>query len=186
MDESGRSPTDEELERLRFPIGRFEPSKRLSGKERDALVDDIAALPADLRAAVSDLSPAQVGTPYRPGGWTVRQVVNHLPDSHMNGYIRFKLAVTEDEPTIKPYDEAAWANLADGRAAKIEHSLRLLEALHKRWVRFLRSLEDGDFSRTFRHPELGSVSLSTNLELYAWHGRHHLAHIEELRRRKGW
>lgn len=166
----------DDLEHLRYPIGRFQPRAGLSADERDTLIGDVATLPAKLRAAVEVLSAEQLDTPYRPGGWTVRQVVHHVPDSHLNAYVRFKLAATEDEPTIKPYDQAAWAELADGRGEDIETSLVLLEALHRRWTRFLRSLGDDAWQRTFRHPELGIVTLETNLQLYAWHGRHHLAH----------
>lgn len=177
---------DQEMERLRYPIGRFGARTGLSGSERGGLIDDIGAVPSELRSAVSDLSASQLDTPYRPGGWTVRQVVHHLPDSHANAYIRFKLAVTEDKPQIKSYDEAAWAELADGRGEDIEGSLALLEALHRRWTAFLRSLDPDDWDRGFLHPELGVVTLETNLQLYAWHGRHHLAHITGLRERMGW
>lgn len=176
----------EDLERLRYPIGRFEPREGLSPDERAALVDDIAALPADLRRAVSGLSDEQLDTPYRPGGWTVRQVVHHLPDSHLNGYVRLKLAVTESEPTVKLYDEAAWAELADARGADVEDSLLLLEALHRRWVRFLRSLGEEAFGRVFVHPEEGRVTVDLGVQLYGWHGRHHLAHVTRLCDRSGW
>lgn len=181
--------TEPELERLRFPIGRFEARDELSGAERRALIEEIEALPADFREAVADLSPEQLDTPYRPGGWTVRQVAHHLPDSHVNAYVRFKLAVTEEEPTIKPYDESAWAELADARRGDLEMSLALLEAVHRRWTAFLRSLDPDDpgaWKRAFRHPEIGVVPLDTNLQLYAWHGRHHRAHVTSLRKRKGW
>jgi uncharacterized damage-inducible protein DinB len=170
---------DTELERLRYPIGRFQPRAGLTSAEIRQLIDDLAALPRDLRAAVSSLSEEQLDTPYRPRGWTVRQVVHHLPDSHVNAYVRFKLALTEDEPTIKDYNEAAWAELADGRGADVEGSLVLLEAVHRRWTFLLRSLELEDFARTFRHPEAGVVTLERNLQLYAWHGRHHLAHVRQ-------
>ncbi|MGE5207232.1 MAG: YfiT family bacillithiol transferase, partial [Chlamydiota bacterium] len=131
-------------------------------------------------------SAQQLDTPYRPQGWTVRQVVHHVPDSHMNAYIRLKLALTESEPTIKPYDQQLWAELADTRQTPMETSLTLLECLHQRWVMLLKSIADGDWQRTFRHPELGVVRLDTNLALYAWHGRHHVAHITSLRERMGW
>ena len=150
------------------------------------MIQEIADTPANLRASVAGLSAEQLDTPYRPGGWTVRQVVHHVPDSHMNSYVRFRLALTEDEPTIKPYDESRWAELADSRTARIETSLALLESLHERWVLLLRSLSPADFRRQFRHPELGVVSLEKNLALYAWHGRHHVAHITSLRERMGW
>jgi len=139
-----------------------------------------------LRAAVAGLNEEQLNTPYRDGGWTVRQVIHHVPESHMNAYIRFKLALTENEPTIKPYDEAAWAETADVRDTPIEVSLTLLDNLHKRWVVLLKSMSDADFAKQFRHPELGVVPLEKNLALYAWHGNHHAAHITSLRERKQW
>jgi hypothetical protein len=170
-----------------YPIGRFEfTDVRLSGANRDDLIRQIEDAPARLREAVFGLTGEQLDTPYRPGGWTVRQVVHHLPDSHLNSYVRFKLALTEDEPTIKPYDEAAWANLQDSRSTPIEVSLSLLESLHARWVVLLRSLRPEELDRTFRHPELGTVTLGKNIALYAWHGRHHVAHITGLRERMGW
>jgi uncharacterized damage-inducible protein DinB len=171
---------------LQYPIGRFEFPRAVSDEDRARFVEQIAQTPANLRAAVAGLSEEQLDTPYRPGGWTVRQVVHHVPDSHMNSYVRFRLALTEDEPTIKPYDESRWAELADSRTAPVETSLALLESLHERWVRLLRSLSSTDFRRQFRHPELGPVSLEKNLALYAWHGRHHVAHITSLRERMGW
>lgn len=178
--------TDADTEQLRYPIGRFQERARLSAEERNALIESIARLPADVRTAVAGLSAEQLDTPYRPGGWTVRQVVHHIPDSHLNSYLRFKLTVTEEEPTIKPYDEAAWAELFDARTADVEISLTLLEALHRRWTVFLRSLTTEQFARTFHHPELGRVTLDGSVQLYAWHGQHHLAHITRLRARKGW
>jgi len=171
---------------LQYPVGRFEFPREVSSEDRARFIQEIADTPANLRAAVAGLSAEQLDTPYRPGGWTVRQVVHHVPDSHMNSYVRFRLALTEDEPTIKPYDEARWAELPDSRKGRIETSLALLESLHERWVLLLRSLSDGDFRRQFRHPELGAVSLEKNLALYAWHGRHHVAHITSLRERMGW
>jgi len=171
---------------LRYPIGRFEAVARLSPVEREERIAALASLPEELRAAVAGLSPEQLDTPYRPGGWTVRQVVHHLADSHMNAYVRFKLAVTEEEPVVKTYDEAAWAELADARLAEVELSLRLLESLHARWVVFLRSLSPAQWERGFRHPEHGLMPLERVLQLYAWHGRHHVAHITSLRARMGW
>ncbi len=171
---------------LRFPVGKFHYEGPPSEAQKQAFLDQIAETPANLEAAVSGLSEAQLDTPYRDGGWTVRQVVHHVPDSHMNAYIRFKLAVTEDEPTIKPYAEDLWAELADTKATPIETSLCLLDCLHKRWVNLLRSLSAEDWKKTFRHPELGSMTLEKTLALYAWHGRHHVAHITELRKRNGW
>lgn len=170
-------PVDSGVERLRYPIGRFQPRTGLTASEVGALIDDLARLPGDLRRAVATLSEQQLDTPYRPRGWTVRQVVHHLPDSHLNSYVRFKLALTEEAPTIRPYDEAAWAELPDGRGADVEGSLLLLEAVHRRWVSLLRALEPAEFTRTFRHPEAGVVTLERALQLYAWHGRHHLAHV---------
>lgn len=174
------------MEHLRFPIGRFRAGTGLSSSRREHLISDIASLPADLRAAVTDLPDEQLDTPYRPGGWTVRQVVHHLPDSHLNSYVRFRLAVTEESPTISPYDEGAWAELPDARDAAVEPSLVLLGALHQRWVTFLRALTSDQYQRVFLHPERGQVTLENNLQLYAWHGRHHLAHVTNLRERMGW
>jgi uncharacterized damage-inducible protein DinB len=171
---------------LRFPIGPFEFVGPLSDDDRRALIDKIEETPRRLRAAVAGLNEEQLDTPYRPEGWTVRQVVHHVPESHMNAYTRFKLALTEDEPTIKPYFEDRWARLDDAREAPLALSLDLLDALHARWVWFLRSLKQDDFQRTFRHPELGIVSVDKNIALYAWHGQHHVAHVTSLRERMGW
>jgi len=170
----------------RYPIGKFHFDGLQSEEQKSKLIDEIAQAPANLRAAVKDLSPQQLDTPYRDGGWTVRQVVHHIPDSHLNAYARFKLALTEETPTIKPYFEDRWAELADTKSTPIEVSLTLLESLHDRWVCLLRSLQLEDWKRSFRHPELGPVSLEKNLAIYAWHGRHHVAHISELRKRMGW
>jgi hypothetical protein len=171
---------------LQYPVGRFEFPREVSSEDRARFIQEIAETPANLRAAVTGLSAEQLDTPYRPGGWTVRQVVHHVPDSHMNSYVRFRLALTEDEPTIKPYDQSGWAELADARTAPIETSLTLLESLHERWVLLLRSLSPADLRRQFTHPELGVVSLEKNMALYAWHRRHHVAHINSLRERLGW
>src|SRR5262249_48433829 len=146
----------------------------------------VEAAPAQVRAAVRGLSPEQLDTPYRPGGWTVRQVAHHIPDSHLNSYVRFRLALTEQEPTIKPYDQEQWAKLIDARTAPVEVSLSLLESLHQRWVLLLRSLGPDDWRRNFRHPELGVVPLQWNAGYYACNGRHHVAHIASLRERMGW
>ena len=170
----------------RYPIGKFHFDGPLSEEQKQEALQNIAQTPARLREAVKGLSAVQLDTPYRPGGWTVRQVVHHVPDSHLNSYVRFKLALTEDEPTIKPYAEDRWAELADTKATPIEVSLALLDSLHDRWVRLLRSLKPEDWKRTFRHPELGAMTLEKNLALYAWHGRHHVAHITELRKRMSW
>jgi uncharacterized damage-inducible protein DinB len=163
----------------RYPIGKFSFPDSTTPEQRREWIREIADAPARLRAAVAGLSEEQLDTPYRPGGWTVRQVVHHLPDSHMNSYVRLKLALTEDAPIIKPYDEALWANLPD-KHMPIETSLTLLEALHARWVRLLESMTAADFSRVFRHPELGTIRLEQNLALYAWHGKHHVAHITSV------
>ncbi|MGO9084451.1 MAG: YfiT family bacillithiol transferase [Candidatus Sulfotelmatobacter sp.] len=171
---------------LRYPIGKFNYDGPLTQEKRQRLLGDIAQAPADLRSAVKGLSDEQLDTPYRLGGWTVRQVVHHVPDSHMNAFIRFKLALTEDEPTIKPYAEDRWAQLDDVAATPIDTSLCLLECLHQRWMKLLRSLTAEQWTRTFRHPELGVMTLEKMLALYAWHGRHHVAHITSLRERSGW
>ena len=171
---------------LRYPVGPFKFEGTLSPEQRQALIDEIAVTPEKMRAAVSGLSEEQLDTPYRPDGWTVRQVVHHVPDSHLNSYCRFKLALTEEHPTIRAYDENLWAHTDDALRAPVEISLDLLEALHRRWVLFLRSFDDKDFERTFHHPELGTVSVDKNVALYAWHGRHHVAHITSLRDRNGW
>jgi hypothetical protein len=171
---------------LRFPIGKFQRPESISADQRDQFIDQIAEAPALLAATVAGLSPSQLDTPYRPGGWTVCQLVHHVPDSHMNAYVRFRLALTEDEPTIKPYDEARWAELADAKTAPIEPSLALLENLHKRWVTLMRSFTPAEWTRTLRHPERGLATLEGDLALYAWHGRHHVAHVTSLRERNGW
>ena len=171
---------------LRYPIGPFRMEGEPDGGWRRERIAEIEETPARLRAAVAGLSPEQLDTPYRPGGWTVRQVVHHVPDSHANAYVRLKLALTEDEPTIKTYEEARWAELADSRETPVEVSLTMLEAIHHRMVAILRSLSPQDFTRTFRHPDKGLVSLDWLLGLYAWHGRHHVAHVTRLRERMGW
>ncbi len=171
----------------RYPIGKYSPPpKDVTSEMRANAIAIIAASPGEVRAAVKGLTDAQLETPYRDQGWTVRQVVHHLSDSHINAYIRWRLALTEAEPTIKPYDEGAWANLEDAAHAPIEISISLLESLHDRWVRLLSSLKEESFAKTFRHPEHGVRTLDWMLFLYAWHGRHHTAHITELRKLKGW
>jgi hypothetical protein len=176
----------ENMDDPRYPIGKFTYDSAPTKDQRQKLIDDIAQAPSALRAAVKGLSEKQIETPYRDGGWTVRQVVHHVPESHMNAYIRFKLALTEDEPTIKPYMEGRWAMLPDVQSTPLEASLSLLELLHDRWVRTLSTIQPEGWKRTFRHPELGTVALEKNLALYSWHGRHHVAHITELRKRMGW
>jgi uncharacterized damage-inducible protein DinB len=167
---------------LQYPIGRFSFPDSTTAEQRQAWIREIVRAPRELRAAVADLSLEQLDTPYRPGGWTVRQVVHHVPDSHMNAFIRLKLALTEDQPTIKPYDEARWAKLPDA-ALPVEPSLALLEALHVRWVQLLESMSERDYQRAFVHPESGAWRLDQYLAQYAWHGRHHVAHITSLRGR---
>ena len=169
---------------LRYPIGNWEYTAPASDSQRQSWIGDLAAAPAKLRDAVHGLSPAQLETPYRPEGWTVRQVVHHLPDSHMNAYVRFRLALTEPEPVIKPYEEARWATLTDASTAPIDVSLQLLEALHQRWVMLLRSMTPEQWQCAYRHPELGRVSLEHALAMYAWHGKHHVAHVTGLRERE--
>jgi hypothetical protein len=171
---------------LRYPVGKHQWKGKLNDAERAELISQIAAAPARLREAIGGLTPEQLDTPYRPEGWTVRQVVHHLPDSHLNSYIRFKLALTEDQPTIKPYDEVLWAQLPDSRDTPVDISLNLLEALHARWVVLLRSMSAVDFARTLNHPELGVLNLDRVLSIYGWHSRHHVAHITSLRERMGW
>ncbi|HMI47265.1 MAG TPA: putative metal-dependent hydrolase [Gemmatimonadaceae bacterium] len=171
----------------RYPVGKFNWEAPIYDADLPMLIAAIAETPGLLRGAVRGLSPDQLGTPYRPGGWTVKQVVHHVPDSHLNAYTRFKLALTEDEPTIKPYNEAAWAELPDSRKVPIDVSLDLLDALHLRWVAVLRSMDPADFNRTLRHPEHGKIfTLRQMLGLYAWHGRHHVAHVTSLKKREGW
>lgn len=171
---------------LQYPIGPFDFAQSPTPETITAWIDRIERAPANLRAAVDGLDDNQLDTPYRPAGWTVRQVVHHLPDSHLNSYVRFKLALTEDVPTIRPYHEDRWAELDDARHAPVTLSLDLLDALHRRWTRFLRSLSESDFQRNFRHPDLGELNVGINVGLYAWHGDHHVAHITRLRERQGW
>jgi len=174
------------MEDLRYPVGRHQRPQSLTSEQRRTAIDAIAAAPTLLRAAVSGLDDRQFDTPYRPDGWTVRQVVHHVPDSHLNAYTRFKLALTEDTPTIKPYDEAKWAQLEDSRTTPIATSLALLDAVHDRWLRVLRAMSTSDFARTLNHPENGVMNLDQMLALYEWHGRHHVAHVTNLRGRNGW
>ncbi len=175
------------MEDPRYPIGRPEVVEELTPERRQELIGAIEEAPRRLRAAVEGLTDAQLDTPYREGGWTVRQVVHHVPDSHLNSYVRFRLALTEDEPTIKPYSEKAWSELPDARTLPIEPSLRVLEGLHRRWAALLRAMTPEQFARGFIHPEHGRrQSLDQALQVYAWHGRHHTAHITSLRERRGW
>ena len=161
----------------RYPIGPFQPRPELTPQERQELIAEIAHFPADLRFLVSSLTEEELDTPYREGGWTVRQVVHHVPDSHLQGSVRFKLAMTEEAPTIRTYIQHAWGETDDARTAPVEISLDLLDALHRRWTLFLSSLSDADLARTYHHPEMGEITLDTTLQLYAWHGKHHLGHV---------
>ena len=171
---------------LRYPIGQYERKSSLTQSERAKAISQISEAPKRLREAVAGLSGAQLDTPYRPGGWTVRQVVHHVPESHMNAYVRLKLALTENEPTVKPYDENLWSQLPDVHETPIETSLWLLEALHRRWDVLLRAVPPADFARRLRHPEAGPMTVDNLVHHYAWHGRHHVAHITALRQREGW
>ncbi len=170
----------------RFPIGPLQAKQELSPVERSAAIQQIAETPSRMRAAVSGLSTEQLDTPYREGGWTVRQVVHHLPDSHVNWYIRLKLALTEEEPLIKPFDETRWAELPDSRDTPVETSLSLLDSVHGRWVVLLRAMRPEEFARRMNHPERGLISLDWALHASAWHGAHHVAHVTSLRARMGW
>jgi len=171
---------------VRYPTGRFQFDPDVTPAKRRASIDAIRQTPSALRAAVRGLSAAQLDTPYRPAGWTVRQVVHHVPESHMNAFVRFKLALTEDNPTIKTYNEDAWVKLKDVAKVPVETSLALLDALHERWVALLETMQDADFARPLQHPEYGLMTLDKMLQMYAWHGRHHVAHVTALRSREGW
>lgn len=165
-------------ESLRYPLGQPEPISELPTDERARKIDDIARLPAEVRAAVAGLSDSELDRSYREGGWTIRQIVHHLVDSHVNAYTRFRLALTEDHPTVRPYDEAAWAELPDVFDTPIETSLSILDGIHERWVRLVRALKPEQFARTVQHPEGNrTMSLDRLLNEYSWHGRHHLEHI---------
>ena len=170
----------------RYPVGRFEEPAEIETEDRARFIREIERLPGEMRAAVASLDDAQLDTPYRPEGWTLRQVVHHVPDSHMNSYVRMRLALTEDEPQIKPYLEERWATLPDASRAPVAASLDLLAGLHARWALLLHALEPEQWLRSFRHPQRGLVTLQGNLALYAWHGRHHVAQITSLRARMGW
>jgi uncharacterized damage-inducible protein DinB len=174
------------LDDLRYPIGRFAVPASSTAGVRAAHINTLRLLPERLRTAVDGLNDAQLDTPYRDGGWTVRQLVHHVADSHANSYVRFKLALTEEWPTVKPYDEAAWANLSDSRSLPVDVSLTLTTALHARWVALLEAMSEDDFQRGFNHPERGRQNLAKALAMYDWHSRHHTAHITSLRTRQGW
>ena len=177
----------DDLEKLRYPVGRLDSVQPpADAGERSELIDRIANAPAVFRSLVGTLADAALDTPYRPGGWTVRQVVHHVADSHMNAFIRFRLGLTEDNPTIKPYDEKAWCELPDTKHLPVEISLNLLDALHERMVHLLRSVPPANFQRSIYHPENGPMTLDAVVSLYAWHGQHHTAHVTALRKREGW
>jgi uncharacterized damage-inducible protein DinB len=171
---------------FRYPIGRFSPDSNPTPETRARHIDQIAGLPRRMRQAAAGLKENQLSTPYREGGWTVRQVVHHVADSHLNAYIRFKWGLTEDAPTIKPYNETTWAELKDSQLTPVEVSLTLLESLHGRWTVLLQSMQAEDFQRRFTHPDSGPHDLDWLLELYSWHGNHHVAHITSLRERMKW
>ncbi|MFZ0820025.1 MAG: putative metal-dependent hydrolase [Candidatus Acidiferrales bacterium] len=170
----------------RYPVGKFEKKGPPNSEERKRMIAVVAEAPAKLRAAVAGLNDKQLDTPYREGGWTVRQVVHHMADSHMNMYIRFRFGVTEPDPTIKPYDENTWAKLFDARTGPVDSSLAIIDGMHQRWVTLMREMREIDFMRSIVHPERGKMSLDDVLALYEWHGRHHVAHITSLRERMGW
>lgn len=172
-------------EDLRFPIGKYEKGKKISSEQRKQLIGEVAELPKKLREAVKNLTDEQLDTPYRPEGWTVRQVVHHVGDSHMNSFIRFKLALSEENPTIRPYAEDLWAQTAEYELP-VDVSLNLIDSVHKRWTTLLESMSDEDFARTLNHPATGAWTLEDSLGLYAWHGNHHTAHITNLKKRKYW
>jgi uncharacterized damage-inducible protein DinB len=170
----------------RYPIGKFQPQQNITDEQRKMFVQQISEASSKLHAAIQGMTDEQCNTPYREGGWMVRQVVHHLADSHLNAYVRFRLALTEHEPTIKPYHEDLWAELHDAVTAPVEPSLQLLESLHTRWTLLLRSMKPSDFARTYNHPETGVTTLDRMVQLYAWHGRHHTAQITSLKERMGW
>ena len=175
------------MDSLRYPVGKFSFDAPATPEKRADWTEAIRRAPADLRAAVTGLNDTQLDTPYREGGWTVRQVVHHIPDSHLNSYVRFRWTLTEDKPTIKAYDEKAWADLPDAKTAPVELSLALLGALHERWVALLSELTEEEYARVFVHPASGKeISLGRNLALYAWHGQHHIAQLTSLRERMDW
>ena len=176
-----------DLQQLRYPIGKFQVLKNISPDNIKKWIDEIEALPPQIRQAIADWSDEQLDTPYRPQGWTVRQVIHHIADSHINSYVRFKWTLTEDKPTIKAYNEKLWAELPEAKTGPVDLSLYILDALHRRWVVMLRQLSASDLKRIFVHPESSAtISLEVLISLYAWHGKHHLTHITSLKKRKGW
>lgn len=172
-------------EDLSFPIGKYDKDSEISPEQRKQFIREIAELPNNLREAVKDLSDEQIDTPYRPEGWTARQVIHHVGDSHMNSFIRFKLALTEDNPTIRPYAEDLWAQSAEYQMP-VDVSLDLIDSIHRRWTTLLESMSNEDFARTLNHPETGAWTLENLLGMYVWHGNHHTAHINNLKKRNGW
>jgi uncharacterized damage-inducible protein DinB len=180
------APTSAPEQDLRYPIGPADRTSVLTAGQRAQRIDAINTTPVQLRLALAGLTDEQLDTPYRPDGWTVRQLVHHVADSHLNAYVRFRLGLTEENPTIKPYDEKRWAELADVTHLPVEVSLKLLEALTERLVRLLHSLPEAAFKRTIVHPESGPMTLDTLLSIYGWHGRHHVAHVRALRARQNW
>jgi hypothetical protein len=171
---------------LSYPIGKWQFTPNMNAEHRAALIQQIVEAPAQFKAAVKGLTDQQLDTPYRPGGWTVRQLVHHLPDSHLNAYIRFKWALTENAPPIKAYDEKAWAETPEVNTTPVGCSLAILASLHERWVTLMKAMSDAEWQRTIEHPENGAMSLEKLLAIYSWHGRHHTAHVTELRKRNGW
>ena len=173
------------IEDLSYPIGKFDKNLEITTASKQEYINEIAELPKKVKDAVENLNDEQLDTPYRPDGWTVRQTVHHIADSHLNSFIRFKLALTEDMPTIRPYFEDRWAELEDSDLP-IEHSLKIIEGLHTRWAYLLNEMTDEDFQKKLNHPESGEWTLNKMLGLYAWHSRHHTAHITKLRERNNW
>src|SRR5262245_3238228 len=178
--------TMNDLDKIRFPAGDFVIDPEVTREKRKQWIEQMAEMPAKLRTAPAGLNEEQINTRYRKGGWTLRQVVHHLADAHLNGFTRFKLALTEEQPLIKTYEENLWAETSDGRDAQVELSLKLLEALHERWIILLESLSENDFIKAFSHPERGLMTIDKSIQLYAWHGIHHTTHITELRKRMSW
>ncbi|MDR1876361.1 MAG: putative metal-dependent hydrolase [Flavobacteriaceae bacterium] len=176
-----------ELEKLKYPIGKFNPPQNISQQDLDNWIDDIEILSGKLNKEIQGLSENQLNTPYRPAGWTIRQVVHHLADSHMNAFIRIKLALTEEKPVVKPYFEGRWAELTDSKNYLVEPSLKILEGVHQRWSSLFKSLSEEDMKRTLIHPGYGKeFQINEMIAMYAWHGNHHLAHITTLKKHKGW
>ena len=172
-------------EDLSFPIGKYDKDTKITPEQRKQFIKEIAELPNTLRQAVENLSDGQLDSPYRPGGWTVRQVIHHVGDSHMNSFIRFKLALSEDNPTIRPYAEDLWAETEEYKMP-VDVSLGLINSIHRRWATLLGSMSDEDFARTLNHTETGAWTLENLLGMYVWHGAHHAAHINNLKKRNGW